>query len=506
MYFNKEKWFREFKFTLFTMVLAYAFFYLITHKRPHFCLAAAVGIVLFGIVTNLVMNRGKSSLYFIFVLVPIFPFLRVQLLRFQIIGTIVMFVLSRWSEFIMVLALFGRKWGGIRRLYYSAPLLDLLIIFYIFIGFAHFLQSISRNQLMMGLWGVKEIYFFYVYYFLARFIPCGKKDLKNFLTISAAIATGIAAFGCIQSWFFGDELLKVLGYGFDVSIAGDSDFTMVDTHLTRYFPGGGSIVRAVSLLQDPLSLGAYMMFMILLLQPFYFLPEDKSHQKAKYLQYMILIACLVFTTTRSSWVGTAVGTLVIAWRRKLFLQSMAVFLAIGICALPVVFAIPGMSEFIMTSIFNPGSESSASNHMSMYGWQFQKIIDNPLGLGIGMTGRIGRKFGAALFGGFNTECDYLQVGTMMGWPGLILYIGIYIEIIRKLFLLGTTLKDPFLRNASNGLLGSFIGCAVFGIFLNVWTLHVFPILMHLLLGMALFYFPSWDEDYTPPDTPLPGQA
>jgi hypothetical protein len=488
---HRKRWIREISFGLLSILLAYLFFYLTTHKRPPLTFSFAVGLILFGLITNMILKQGKAALLLIFTLLPFYPFIRIQFLRFQVVGQLVMFVLSRWTEGLMILAMFGRKIGGIRRIFYSAVLLDLLTLLYLTLVLVYFGRAAVAGKWMMGMWGIKEQVLFYLYYFLVRFIPFGKEDVKKYLALSAWIATGIAAFGCIQAQFFGMGFLETLGYGVDEFE--DWGYTYVDPNYQRVLPGGFTFVRAISILQDALSLGLYLMVMLLVLQPFYLFPEERRFRIVKQIQYFILLLALVYTTTRSAWIGMAVGTLALAWRRKRFLVTMSIFFVLGLILLGLMTSVPAGRAFLFHSLFS-GRESSFVVHMSTYGWQFQKMLDNPLGIGLGMTGRIGSRFGSTLLGGFNTECWYLQVGTQLGFPGFCLYIGIVLETLRRLLVIGARLKDPFLKDAAHAIFAAYLASAIFGIFLNVWSCHATPILIHLLVGMAVFHFPHLDED------------
>jgi len=349
--------------------------------------------------------------------------------------------------------------------------------------------TVKQGNWVMGMWGFKEQFLFFIFYFLARFIPFTKKDLQTILSVSILIGAAIAVFGCVQAQFFDVEFLKKLGYGVDIKGTG---VTYIDPNYVRTL-GKYSFVRAISILQDALSLGAYLMILLLVLQPFYFLPENREHLAWKHFLYILLLVGLLYTTTRSAWIGTTVGTLLLGWRRKKLFLTISIFLLIGIFLLLLLLSFPGGKQFLVGSLFT-GKESSAAIHMSMYGWQFKVMLDNPLGLGLGMTGRIGIRFGSVLQGGFNTECWYLQVGTQMGLPGFILYLAIVVETLRKLFLLGKNLRDTFLRDLANSILAAYLGCSIFGVFLNVWSCHVIPIFMHLLVGMALFHFPRLERE------------
>ena len=325
-----------------------------------------------------------------------------------------------------------------------------------------------------------------------RFIPIEREDLKRILACSAVIAAAIAAFGCVQAQFFGEGFLIKLGYGIDYHGTG---LTYIDPNYSRHFPGGLSFVRAISILQDALSLGAYLMVFLLLLHPFCFLPAERSHRTARLLLYLVLLAGLLYTTTRSAWIGTTVGILFLAWRRKKLLATSGVFLLLGVVFVLLLLSVPGGYEFLEGSLFT-GKESSAVMHWSKYGWQSRVMLDNPLGLGLGMTGRTGIQFGTPLVGGFSTECWYLQVGTQMGLAGFLLYLALVLETLRKLYLTAARLRDPFLRDLGNGIFAAYLGCSLFGIFLNVWSCHVIPIFMHLLVGLALFHFPLLDARET----------
>jgi len=487
---NREKWLREISFGLLSFVVAYFFFYLTTHKRPPLTFTFAVGLIIFCIITYLVLKQGKWAIFFILCALPFYPFVRIQMLRFGIVGTMVMFVVSRWTEVLMILALFGRKIGGVRRLFYSAPLLDLLILSFFLLGLCYFGQAVGRGKWMMGMWGVKEQFLFFIYYFLVRYIPFGKEDLKKFLAITALIGAAIAAFGIIQAQFFGMDFLKTLGYGFELKEAG---YSYIEPNYQRHLPGGFTFVRAISILQDALSLGAYLMILLLVMQPFYLFPSEEEHKWWRRAQYLLLITGLLYTTTRSAWIGMAVGTLALAWRRKQLLATFFTFLFIGIFLLLLLLSFPGGKEFLVGTFL--GKEASVAIHMGSYGWQFQKIVDNPMGLGLGMTGRIGARFYANVEGGFNTECWYIQVGTQMGFLGFFLYIAIVLETLRALFALGSRLRDPFLKDLAHGIFAAYLACSIFGLFLNVWSCHVIPILMHLFVGLALFHFPHLDADY-----------
>jgi len=234
------------------------------------------------------------------------------------------------------------------------------------------------------------------------------------------------------------------------------------------------------------------MIFALILQPFYFFPRQGRQWFWKMLQYVLILAGLFFTTTRSGWIGAAVGTLVVALRTKRFFFTTSVLSLFGAVALFVLFMMPGGKDFFIGSFTK--TEDSAMAHYSKYGWHFKNMLSHPMGMGLGMAGRIANQFAAQTRGGFVTECWYLQIGNEMGIVAFFLFILITLETLRKLFMVSMRLKDPFLKDVTTGIFAAYLGLALFGIFLNVWSCHIIPVFMHLLVGFALFHFPSLDQD------------
>ncbi len=483
------RWKNDLAFWLPTIAAAYLFFYLITHKRPQLTLVVALAVVVGGWLFYLILKEAKWALYVIFLVFPFYPFIRVQLLRFEVVGETVMFLISRWTEVVLLMALLGRTWGGIKRIFYSAPLLDFLTTAFILYGLGHLVYAVHQGNWMMGLWGMKEDFLFYLYYFLVRFIPLHSSDLKRFLAISAPIAAAIALFGIIQSQFFGEDFLLTLGYGIELKGTGITYLTHV--HQRGDIHGTGGFIRAISILQDPLSLAAYLMMFSLILQPFYFVPARQSNWVWKTVVYFTIIAGIFFTTTRSAWLGTALGAFLVAWKTRRLIISLGIFALLGIVGVLVLFMLPGGKDFFLGTFTL--QEGSAFAHYSKYAWHFGSMLQHPMGMGLGMAGRIATQFGAQAMGGYHTECWYLQIGSEMGIPAFVLYILIVIETLRKLYILTHTLRDTFLRSLAIGIFAAYASLAVFGIFLNVWTCHLVPVFMHLFVGIALFHFPTLDQ-------------
>ena len=67
-------------------MIAYFFFYLTTHKRPPLTFSFAVGLIILCVITHLVWKQGKWAILLILTFLPFYPFVRIQILRFEIVG------------------------------------------------------------------------------------------------------------------------------------------------------------------------------------------------------------------------------------------------------------------------------------------------------------------------------------------------------------------------------------------------------------------------------------
>ena len=86
---NKEKWLREISFGFLSFFIAYIFFYLTTHKRPPLTFSFAAGVIAVTVVTHLVLKQSKWAILLILAILPFYPFVRIQVLRFKIVGGLV---------------------------------------------------------------------------------------------------------------------------------------------------------------------------------------------------------------------------------------------------------------------------------------------------------------------------------------------------------------------------------------------------------------------------------
>lgn len=476
----------EIGFALFFLFCLFFFYYLIVNFRPTLAVIGTLSVVGLAVITRLVLRRAFWAIWLIVLFLPIYPFGRMLLIKYQLVGASLILLLSRWSEFLMVFSLVGRKVGDARRYLTGAVVLDIMLLAYIGLGVIYFL--LARDKLV-ALWGLRVDYLFYLLYFVIRFVPVRKQDIRSLLSIILIVGAAISAIGCIQAQFFGEAFARFLMEEREFMGA-----VFTPPNLMRGQTLG--FVRAVSIMGDTLSLGAYCCMLILLLLPFLSSPLGTFWRRSYQIIALLLIsACLFYTTTRAGWVGATLGALIIAVYTRRLIKTLFVFFLLGMAGVTVLY-LTGSIDFLILSLY--GTEASGAGHLMKLYTGTIHMLENPWGIGLGLVGRVAIKFGMHLYGGFVSESWYLQIGNEMGFPALILFTGITFLFIWMGFRTYRSVSDEFLKRFTLGATTAYIGMSLFGIFLHVWSCKVVPEFCHLFMGIVIFHVRRIDEEETSP--------
>ncbi len=174
------------------------------------------------------------------------------------------------------------------------------------------------------------------------------------------------------------RVLKLFLAAFILSVLAAAVWSLRDValHLNEYI----TFSRRSNVLQMYMTAGGMMMFGLLLLLPFVVHPKTPPQLRWIAVVAMIPIGLnLLFTFTRSSWLGFLTGAVVIAAMRtkKMILPLAAIVLAV------VLLASPEMQER-MSSIFNPYHPNNVSR-LHMWETGLRIFAGNPI-VGVGDIG------------------------------------------------------------------------------------------------------------------------
>lgn len=138
-------------------------------------------------------------------------------------------------------------------------------------------------------------------------------------------------------------------------------------------------------------------------------------------RHLILLACalaLLLTITRMTIIVCFLQALLMLWllRRRWPITAVSLF-ALLIFALTVGFS-PGFRQYVINTVTLNDSSTRVRPQQWADGWQ--DLVDNPLGHGLGSTGRTAGRFTNR--GEIGSEAGYLKVTGALGWPGLLLFL------------------------------------------------------------------------------------
>jgi hypothetical protein len=318
---------------------------------------------------------------------------------------------------------------------------------------------------------LRYIYFFGLVYILLMLYPQYK---KIFFKIGISGALIVLIFAILQVFVLPNDVLKFLGYN-SQTIA---PFLTVDQNY--------DFIRINSTLRGPNPLGAYAVIVITLTVSL--IVKIKKSDLVKCWPLIAILSlgglvALIYSYSRSAMVAVIVAILTVLiavlYKKisgKIWLLGVGLLLAL-ISGLYLLFG----NSYYFSNVFlheNPGSSSLSSSNVEHIGSLqdgFRQLLAQPFGAGIGTTGS------ASLYGSQPEiiENQYLFIAHESGWFGLVLFLFIFVSILKKLW----QGKDDWLVI---GVFASGIGLALIGLVLPVWVDDTVSIIWWGMAAVALF--------------------
>ncbi|MBI4101075.1 O-antigen ligase family protein [Candidatus Microgenomates bacterium] len=315
------------------------------------------------------------------------------------------------------------------------------------------LLAILRPEIKPALLALKTNLEFLGLFVLAQSVAfyADRRRLESKLRlVIVGAAALVALFGMLQVLILPNNFLEHFGYGTQT--------------LRSFLPLPDSPqVRILSTLGGPNQLGAYLILPILLVLTLFW-------RRPKLWLALLLVPMLITlfgTYSRSAWIGAAAAiilTLILLVRRKQFLVGLAAG-AVALAIVVFVLAVKAeRSDILAPLLLHSSPRIRTEQTTDVFRLQSIKqglthIIKQPWGYGPGSAGP------ASLVGDqpLVTENYYLQIGTELGLPGLMLFVWLLAVIAVSLWRIRnrTSLAIP--------LLASFIGISFINLVLHGWA-------------------------------------
>lgn len=366
-------------------------------------------------------------------------------------------VIKAWKEVLMGIALILIVIVAVRRKKFDELLQDrLLQLALVYAGLHFVMMMVFQNGLSSAgaglLIDLRYILYFVLVYVFLRLYPDYR---RSFITVFAAGAVVILGFAVLQATVLPADVLSHIGYSKQT----------IQPYLT--VDQNPAFIRINSTLRGPNPLAAYAVIVAGLVLAFAFRWKVKT-ARGKWLTAAIAAGAgvaLGASYSRSGVIAMIVTMMLVALvaaapkiRRYIAMGGIAVVVAIAV--LLVAFRHSTVVSNVLLHD-NPATVSkvdSNTQHADSLLSGVERMVRQPFGAGIGSAGS------ASLIGDspLIIENQYLLVAHEVGWLGLALFIWLFAEIMRRLWL----------RRNSALALGTFasgVGLAIIGLLLPVWT-------------------------------------
>jgi O-antigen ligase len=369
-------------------------------------------------------------------------------------------LLRLWKEFLLVPIVAGAlfiilKDGSLRRKLFSVWLIR-LIAAYCLLLLVCAVIALNRHAVSpKAMWYGLLIDLRFLVFFLAVLILASKSNFlaNNWPKILLIPAVIVGAFAILQFLILPTNFLSHFGYG-PTTI---SPYETINHNIQH--------IRVESTLRGANPLGAYLLVPICALAVSFF--KDRHQRFNLALFGFGLFLALVFSFSRSAWIGAALGVLTAAWLsfkservRKNIGWSLAAVLVVG-AALTLVLRnnLSFENAVFHTDRVSKAAQSSNQGHSAAFKSAAKDIIHHPLGSGVGTAGpqSVYNDKPARI-----AENYYLQIGQEAGVLGMMLFIAICVVIGKLLF---KSRANPL----SLALFASLIGLSFVNLLSHAWS-------------------------------------
>ena len=286
----------------------------------------------------------------------------------------------------------------------------------------------------------------------------------------------VSIIGIIQVHLLPIDFLSQFGYDKMLTIA---PYTLIDQN--------PEAPRAFATLRGPNDFGAFLMIPLLL--------TLVAARKNKWwlAGTGVVLFALFESASRSAWLGAliaVVALLAMTYGRSIVTSRKWQLGIVGAALLAISVGIAAVSiPSVRLEVFHSSpddsslTEGSTDQHWQATAGGIERVLANPTGCGAGCAGP------ASYYGDSPriAENYYVQIAEETGISGIVLWIGIVVMVLQRLW----KHRDDYLARV---LIASFIGISAIGLWLHVWADDPLSLTWWLAAGSLLGYYTSVGYD------------
>ncbi|MBD3747878.1 MAG: hypothetical protein IE931_00130 [Sphingobacteriales bacterium] len=373
--------------------------------------------------------KGKMQTFFVFLIFGLSIYMNAMSVTFKMGFADEIPLLQSFKEVFVLLFLGWNIYHFEGKL--KIDFIDKAIIAYFLLTLLYALLPLAGMSFTERLVSFKSTSFFVLVYFAGRLYPFDKIEMKRFFLYILVLAVIAGAVVLIEAITY-QHLQTLTGYA-------DYNFYYFNFEpsghfgLSWTFESAGGFKRFGSIFANPLEHAAATLIALSVLAAFY--TSEDYHFKPDTFGMFALFATLVsitFAFSRSSLVSYFLLIYAYGWiTKKKYINKTIHFLVIVGLSYFLYILIKGLYENnglleVIVNTFN-FTDPSSIGHVVEWMQGLTAIYQHPLGLGLGTSGRIGGSLGENVGG----ENQFIIIGVQVGIIGLMLYFGIFIQLIKK---------------------------------------------------------------------------
>lgn len=309
-------------------------------------------------------------------------------------------------------------------------LIDYLILFFFGYTFLYALLPIGEQGFFNRLLAFKSTSFFVMVYFAGRFFEPSKVYINKYFNyiMLTTIAAGVVI--CFEV-LFNQHLQTLTGFA-DYSYYFFNFEPSGNYGLTWTFESEGGFKRFASFFANPLENAAAMLVALATIGALY--TRDDNKFKPTTIGLLALAAsfiCMSFSISRAPLASYFLVIYIYALLTKKRYITHTIHAGVAAVALYFIYILSsfenkanGLVEVAINTL--NFSNPSSVGHMIEWVEGVLSIINKPLGLGLGTSGRVGGSLGETTGG----ENQFIIIGVQTGVIALFSYMAVYITFIR----------------------------------------------------------------------------
>ena len=433
--------------------------------------------IIFGYTIDKI-SRGKIEYLIIYICtcLPIYTTLQAQ--AFKIFNTEIVVAIIKLSKDIIfiyafIIFLFGKNIHLFKRIF-KFSLVDKLILIFTLIVTIYALIPLGEADIFSKLIYAKNLYLISITYLIGRNIKIDEvffNSIKKILKYLILSLTFVLCFEFILSTHF-HSIIDFSNYNILVNEIDPQG----NYGLSWSFESQGSSPRYAAFFADPLELSASLLLLTsLLIYNFW-----NNKRNISYFLLFMVAAAFLFSFSRGAIVaciGIVLFGLLLNKKYKSLLLIFGLFLLSTLSL--IYFGSEEIRYFIIDTL--KFENTSSLGHLVEWIEGILSIFENPLGIGLAMSGNASGVDQAIKVGGEN---QFLIFGVQMGVLSIITYVLILFFVIKR------SCKVYFMSSNYVKHISFIVACTKFGLLLPLLTANAE---LYLFVSLATWFFAGYIE-------------